>query len=124
MRFEVETDDDTSVTDITDEVSDAVPSGRDGTVSVFVPHTTAGVVINEAEERLMADISRFVGGMVPDADWHHNQIDDNARAHLASMLLGRDVTIPVMDGALDIGQYQSVLLVDCDGPRVRNVDVV
>lgn len=124
MRFEVETEADTSVTDITDRVSDAVPPGRDGTVSVFVPHTTAGVVINEAEERLVADISRFVEDMAPDADWHHDQIDDNARAHLASMVLGRDVTVPVMDGALDIGQYQSILLVDCDGPRLRNVDVV
>lgn len=124
MRFEVETEDGTSVTDITDEVSGAVPTGRNGTISVFIPHTTAGVVVNEAEPRLEADIARFAGGMVPDAEWHHDEIDDNARAHLASMLLGRDVTLPVMDGALDIGQYQSVLLVDCDGPRVRNVDVV
>ncbi|PSP37544.1 hypothetical protein BRC71_11310 [Halobacteriales archaeon QH_7_65_31] len=124
MRLEIETGDDTSVTDITDTVSQSVPTGRNGTVSVFVPHTTAGVVINETEERLVSDISRFVGRMVPDADWYHDRIDDNTRAHLASMVLGREVTVPVTDGTLDIGQYQSILLVDCDGPRTRAVDVV
>ena len=124
MRFEVETAGTVDVVDVTDEVVKAVPRDRRGTVTVFCRHTTAGLVINEPEERLMHDIDAFLRAVVPGVDWRHDEVDDNAASHLASTVLGVDVTVPVADGALDLGTHQAILLVDCDGPRTRTVDVV
>ncbi|WP_255149275.1 secondary thiamine-phosphate synthase enzyme YjbQ [Halorarius halobius] len=124
MRFQVSTDAKTDVVDVTDQVREAVPDGSDGTVTAFVRHTTAGVVVNEAEPRLLEDIDRFVAGLVPDEGWRHDELDGNADAHLRALLVGPDVTLPVRDGGLALGRWQSVLLVECDGPRTRTVDVV
>lgn len=119
----VETDDRVDVVDVTDDVADALPADHDGLATVFVRHTTAGVVVNEAEPRLLGDVERFVATLAPRGEWDHDELDGNADAHLRSMLLGRDVTVPVADGAPDLGTWQSVLLVECDGPRERTVGV-
>lgn len=123
MRFEVSTEADTAVLDVTDQVNDAVPSTADGTCTVFVRHTTAAVIVNEAESRLVSDAETFLADLVPDERWEHDSIDDNADAHLRALLLGPAVTLPVTDGQVDLGTWQSVLLVECDGPRTRTVDV-
>ena len=122
--FEVSTDERVTTVDLTDRVTDAVPTEASGTCTVFVQHTTAGVSVNEAEPRLLSDIERALSEIVPESGWDHDEIDDNADAHLRSMLLGRDVTVPVADGDLVLGTWQSVLLVECDGPRTRRVTVV
>lgn len=125
MRFDVRTDAETAVEDVTDRVNEAIPDdAAAGTCTVLVRHTTAGVVVNEAESRLLGDIERFVAELVPDRGWRHDEIDDNADAHLRAMLLGPSVTLPVTDGRLDLGSWQSVLLVECDGPRSRTLEVV
>jgi secondary thiamine-phosphate synthase enzyme len=123
-QFEVTTDARVTTVDLTDQVGASLPADADGTCTVFVNHTTAGVSINEAEARLLGDIERALETLVPESGWEHDEIDDNADAHLRSMLLGRDVTIPVVDGTLDLGTWQSVLLVECDGPRTRTITVV
>jgi len=110
--------------DITAEVADALPADASGTCTVFAAHTTAGVVVQEAERRLMADIEDALASLVPDDGWRHDEIDDNADAHVRATLLGEHVTVPVSDGALDLGTWQSVLFVECDGPRERTVHVV
>lgn len=124
MRFELSTDAKTAVHDVTDEVRAAVPDDHDGTVTVFVRHTTAGVVVNEAETRLLDDIERFVADLAPDEGWRHDELDGNADSHLRALLVGQHVTLPVRDGDLELGRWQSVLLVECDGPRTRTVEVV
>lgn len=120
----VETDDRTAVVDITDRVRREVPPETEGVATVFSRHTTAGVVLQEAEGRLLADIETVLSDLVPDGGWRHDEIDDNADSHLRTMLLGNAVTVPVSDGDLDLGTWQAVLLVECDGPRTRQVDVV
>ena len=122
--FEVRTDDRVTTVDITDRVAETLPADAEGTVTVFVQHTTAGLSINEAESRLLSDIERALEVLVSETGWDHDQLDGNADAHLRSMLLGRDVTVPVTDGRLDLGTWQSILLVECDGPRTRTVTVV
>ena len=122
-EFTVRTNEHVEVLDVTDRVGDAVPDGYGGLVTVFVRHTTAGVALNEFEPRLVGDVERFVESLAPDRDWAHDELDGNADAHLRSMLLGRDVTIPVRDGTPDLGTWQSVLLVECDGPRDRSLSV-
>lgn len=124
MGFEVSTGDRVDVVDVTDRVRSEVPADVTGVCTVFVEHTTAGVVVNENESRLLRDIEHLFEDLVPeDGGYHHDRLDGNADAHLRSMLLGESVTIPVQDGSLGLGTWQSVLFVECDGPRTRQVTV-
>ncbi|AKH97682.1 secondary thiamine-phosphate synthase enzyme YjbQ [Halanaeroarchaeum sulfurireducens] len=123
--FTVETDHGVSVTDVTDLVTERVPDNvEDGICTVHVPHTTAGVTINEAESGLLADVETILSTLVSDDQaYRHDEIDDNATAHLRSMLLGSSVSVPITDGHLDLGTWQSILFFDGDGPRRRTVTV-
>lgn len=78
MRIEVTTEEPIDVVDVTDRVADAVPDGADGVYTVFVEHTTAGVCLNEAEPRLLADIERFVSELSADEGWRHDELDGNS----------------------------------------------
>ncbi|MEF8774894.1 MAG: secondary thiamine-phosphate synthase enzyme YjbQ [Haloarculaceae archaeon] len=115
----VRTDRRLQVLDVTDQVGDAVPEDADGTVTVFSQHTTAAVIVNEAESRLLEDVEEFLATLVPEEGWAHDEVDDNADSHLRASLLGPSETLPVVDGGLQLGTWQSVLLVECDGPRSR-----
>ncbi|MFC6973796.1 secondary thiamine-phosphate synthase enzyme YjbQ [Halomicroarcula sp. GCM10025709] len=122
-RFTVQTDEHTTVTDITEQVADALPPAADGTCTVFVRHTTVGLTVNEAEPRLLGDLADSLADLVADEGWDHDALDGNADSHVQAMLVGPDVTVPVTEGSLDLGTWQSILLVECDGPRERAVDV-
>jgi len=122
-RFTVSTDGHQSVVDITDEVREHVPEDASGTATVFVRHTTAAVTVNESEARLLGDFETALGDLVPDDGWAHDDLDGNADSHVRALLIGPSVTVPISDGGLDLGTWQSVLLVECDGPRERAVDV-
>ena len=121
----VETPSRVTVEDVTADVRERLPADFDsGLCTVFVRHTTAGITVNEAEERLLDDLESALADIVPtDEGYRHDQIDDNADSHLRSMLLGSSVTIPVTDGRLDLGTWQSILLVESDGPRTRTLSV-
>lgn len=124
--FGVETDARTQVIDVTDEVRAAVREVGDdvtGVCTVFVKHTTAGVVIQENESNLVGDIEDFLNDLVPDEGHAHDRLDGNADSHLRATLVGSDVSIPIEDGELALGTWQSVLFVECDGPRKREVIV-
>jgi secondary thiamine-phosphate synthase enzyme len=122
-EFTVSTDDRLSVVDVTDRVESALPADASGAATVFVRHTTAGVTVNEAEPRLMADFADALATLVPDEGWRHDEIDDNADSHVRAMLVGPATTVPVAEGSLELGTWQSVLFVECDGPRTRTVRV-
>jgi len=122
--FDVSTSERLEVFDITDRVEEQIPSDATGTVTVFVQHTTAGVTVNEGESRLLSDFESALDELVPDSGWQHDQIDDNADSHIRSLLVGSGTTIPVVEGELQLGTWQSVLFVECDGPRERTVQVV
>ena len=109
----------------------------DGLLVAAGQHTTtrrvsAALVVNENEERLLADIERFFLELVPaDRPWLHNDLhlrpdiapDEprNAHSHLIALLLGNHLSLPVVAGRLGLGGYQAVLLVELDGPRQREV---
>ncbi|WP_458188750.1 secondary thiamine-phosphate synthase enzyme YjbQ [Haladaptatus sp. NG-WS-4] len=123
MELDVETSKRVDIVDITNRVAEGVADDAD-TCTVYVPHTTAGVVVNENEGRLLSDLEGVLSQLVPEgADYQHDRLDDNADAHLRAMLLGEHVTIPVEDGDLLLGTWQSILFVECDGPRTRRVVV-
>jgi secondary thiamine-phosphate synthase enzyme len=119
----ITTDTRLTTVDVTSRVDDLVPDGTDGTCTVFVPHTTAGVVVQENESGLRQDLETMLRAVVDDGGWAHDRIDDNADAHLRAALLGPSVTVPVEDGDLALGTWQSLLFVECDGPRTRSLSV-
>ena len=103
-----------------------------GTITVTSQHTTAAITINENEPRLLVDVQHFFARLVPqEAEYTHNDIEArgmpdeprNAHAHIVAMLLGATTTLGITGGRLALGQYQSVLFVELDGPRERNVVV-
>jgi len=126
MSIQVKTEERVAVRDVTAEVSEAIPEDVvDGVCTAFVPHTTAGIVVNEAEGRLLSDIENALERLVPRGEgYDHDAIDDNADAHLRAMLLGESVSVPIEAGELVLGTWQSVLFVECDGPRTRSLEVV
>jgi secondary thiamine-phosphate synthase enzyme len=117
----VETDSQTECIDITDRVAATLPDNADGVCTVFSQHTTMGVVVNEAESRLLDDLAAALDDLIPDSGWQHDEIDDNADSHVRAMLVGESVTVPVADGTPQLGRWQSILAVECDGPRSRTL---
>ncbi|WP_456482849.1 secondary thiamine-phosphate synthase enzyme YjbQ [Methanopyrus kandleri] len=112
------------VIDVTDQVREKVrESGvEEGIAHVYSWHTTAAVIVNEPESGLLRDIVNKLEELVPrGAGYEHDRIDNNADAHLRALLLGSSVTIPVSDGDLVLGTWQSVLFVELDGPRSRRL---
>lgn len=125
MPIQVETRDRFDIVDVTERVENSIMPVDRGICTVFVQHTTAALIINETESGLRSDIEQALTQLIPDdATYAHDQIDDNAAAHLRSMLLGASISIPILDGSLALGTWQSILLVECDGPRQRNVEIV
>jgi secondary thiamine-phosphate synthase enzyme len=120
----VETEAKTTSVEITDRVAEAIPVDADGVCTVFSRHTTAGVIVNENERRLREDLTDALEELIPDEGWSHDALDGNADSHVRAMLLGESVTIPVQNGELGLGRWQSILVMECDGPRTRTVDVV
>lgn len=122
-RLSISTDARLTTLDVTDRVADVVPDATDGICTAFVPHTTAGIVLQENETGLRRDLETMLRDVVADEGWAHDRIDDNADAHLRATLLGSSVTVLVEDGDLALGTWQSLLFVECDGPRSRTVRV-
>jgi secondary thiamine-phosphate synthase enzyme len=96
-------------------------------------HTTTALAINENEDRLLTDVKNFLQRLIPPGDHYlHNDIalrdcppdePENAHSHLAAMLLGSSEVIHLHHGKLVLGQWQSVMLYELDGPRQRKVAV-
>ena len=97
----------------------------DGTLLVSVPHTTCAVTLNEPESGLLDDLARSLERLVPwNDDFAHNRgAEDNAAAHVRAALLGHQLLVPIVDGRVQVGVWQDVLLVECDGPRTRTVEL-
>lgn len=114
---------------VTDEVRQALQrSGlAAGVVVASVPHTTCGLCVNEDEAGLKRDLlclaTHLIDPLESHGPFHHDRVDDNARAHLTATLLGASCTIPVADGKLHLGTWQSLFLVELDGPRSRRLDL-
>ena len=101
-----------------------------GLAVVTVPHTTCGLAVNEDERGLRQDIERLAASVLSplaaQEAFRHDCVDDNAQAHLTSILLGHSVTLPVSGGAngsLELGTWQSIFLIEMDGPRERSLSV-
>ena len=117
----------TQLIDITRQVQEAVHGVRAAAaVLVFVPHTTAGVTINEhADPAVARDFERALERIVGD-DWgwqHVEQGEENAPSHIRAALMSPQVLVPLRDGRLALGSWQGIFFCECDGPRRRTVYV-
>lgn len=109
--------------DITCRVQEAVArlGIEDGIADIFVPHTTAGVTINEnADPDVVRDILLTLSDMVPcRSDYRH--FEGNSDAHVKSSMMGCSVTVIIENGKLKLGTWQSIYFTEFDGPRSRQV---
>jgi secondary thiamine-phosphate synthase enzyme len=117
----------TQLVDITAEVQDAL-DGADGASAalVFVPHTTAGVTINEhADPAVARDFERALERIVEDGwGWQHVEAgQENAPSHIRASLMSPQVLVPVRNGRLALGTWQGIFFCEFDGPRSRRVYV-
>ena len=114
------------VIDITAKVREIVKQAGapEGLCCVFVPHATAAIAINEnADPNIGEDLQEALAKLVPEGIWRHDRIDDNAAAHIKAAIVGPSETVPVNNGRLLLGTWQSLMLVEFDGPRERKVFV-
>ena len=121
--------------DITDWVAECVAESQiaNGFVVVYSKHTTAAVKINENEPLLLDDMAGFLEKIFPrDHSYQHNDFEirtvnmnenesPNGHAHLQHLLMGTSETVPVMDGQMQFGTYQSIFFIELDHPRPREV---
>jgi len=111
--------------DITREVERAVAECErdEGICTVFVPHTTAGVTINEnADPCVCADILKELNKVIPFDDAYAHA-EGNSAAHIKASLMGSSVNVPVQGGRLVFGTWQGIYFCEFDGPRTRHVMV-
>jgi secondary thiamine-phosphate synthase enzyme len=111
----------TQLLDITSELHEAVSEAGidEGVCSVFCLHTTSCIIVNEHEPGLKQDFESVVRDLLPQAQFRHDCIDNNARSHLTAGIVGNNLMIPVHEGRLVLGTWQSVFFVELDGPRPR-----
>lgn len=111
--------------DVTSQVRDALAQSgmTDGVVTCFVPHTTAGITINEnADPDVKRDILYKLNKEIPQRDGYHHG-EGNSDAHIKASLLGSSVTIIVEGGRLQLGTWQGICFCEFDGPRRRKLFV-
>ena len=117
---------------ITDKVADFVAQSgiTDGTVQLSSLHTTAGLVLNEIQDALLADVATMFEQVIPSGVYYkHNDplFSDcdrkNAAAHLRAVVVGHSLSIPIVDGELMLGRWQQILFTEFDGPNRRSVHV-
>ncbi len=133
--IELETNEGISLHDIMPDLKKVIAKSgiKNGFVTLTSQHSTTAVSINENEERLVEDVKTFLTRLLPPNERYlHNDITlrdcpedepENAHSHLAAMLLGNSEVIALAEGELVLGQYQSVMLYELDGPRKRKVSV-
>lgn len=96
-----------------------------GIVNIFTKHSTSAIRVNENEKGLLLDFDKALKDAIKEKDnYKHDFIDNNAASHIRAFLLGASETIPIVDGRLDLGTWQSIFFIELDGPRSnRTVDL-
>jgi secondary thiamine-phosphate synthase enzyme len=128
----VETHQKLQLFDVTSSIRQAIDEAgvQSGFVGVYSQHTTASVFVTECQAALTEDVAEFFRGVVKDGlPYKHNSPEfsdcdrQNAASHLRALLLGQSVLVPVVAGKPVLGQFQSVMLAEFDGPRQRSLHI-
>jgi len=123
LTLHVQTKRRTELVDVTADLVEALAQSglKRGLLTAYVPHTTAGITINEnADPSVRHDVETTLDKLVP-ADWPYTHLEGNADAHIKASLMGSSVTIPVEKGRLQLGTWQGVYFAEFDGPRQRHL---
>lgn len=124
QTFELRTRSREEIVIVTRQVEEALRAAGagEGICTIFTPHTTAAITINEnADPDVPADLVRALKAMIPNVRFDHGE--GNSDAHLMSSLIGCSVNVPFTDGKLLLGTWQGIYFVELDGPRRREVRV-
>jgi secondary thiamine-phosphate synthase enzyme len=128
--IEVKTDQRTELINLTAEVKAFVEAAgvKDGYVQVSSLHTTAGLIINEWQDALISDVRKMMESIVPREQYYkHNDPEfsdcdrHNADSHLRMVVFGNNLTVPISQGELVLGRWQSIIMTEFDGPNQRKV---
>ena len=93
---------------------------NEGIVNIFTKHSTSAIRINENEKGLLNDFEKALKDIVKEKDnYKHDFIDNNAASHIRAFLLGSSETVPIIDGRLALGTWQSIFFIELDGPRTN-----
>lgn len=114
------------IVDITRDLNELIKSNnfKNGIIDIFTRHSTSAIAINENESGLVNDFQNTLESVIPTGDnYKHNQIDNNADSHIRAFFIGSSESIPVQNGSMNLGTWQSVFFVELDGPRNRTVIV-
>jgi secondary thiamine-phosphate synthase enzyme len=131
-EFTISTHKRMEIQDITNTVANVVEESRivNGLVHLWVPHATAAIAVNEHDTDLWDDILTALENLAPINDnYRHNAkyswmaSEQNAHAHILNCLVKPSVTIPLENGKMQLGTWQSVLVIEMDGPRTRQIQV-
>ena len=127
QEISLKTDRKTQLIEITDQIRDALGGTNGATAAlIYVPHTTAGVAINERiDPELVTDLENAFQRVVGDDwEWKHDDADGpNAPSHFRASLTSPQVLVPLQDGKLGLGTYQGIFFCEFDGPRERKIYV-
>ena len=113
----------TEFVDITSEIQQVIDEAgiTDGICCMYVPHTTAGITINEgADPSVVSDIQRTLSKLIPN-NLNYSHMEGNSDAHIKSTVVGASKTVIIDDGKLLLGTWQSIFFCEFDGPRHRRV---
>lgn len=125
QKYTIRTEEHNQMLDITTIVQKSVDESevRDGMCYIFIPHTTAGITINEgADKDVSIDILETLDKLIPhNGDYRH--LEGNSDAHIKASLVGNSLTLIVREGKLLLGTWQRIFFCEFDGPRTRNIIV-
>jgi len=123
VKLDVRTNSQTQFIDITKEIQQAVSKSgvKSGMCQIFIPHTTAGVTINEnADPSVTRDILMELNKVIPFNDSYHHQ-EGNSAAHIKSSLVGCSLAVIIDGGQIQLGTWQGIYFCEFDGPRSRRM---
>ena len=119
-QFTISTSKKQELVDITSQVSSIINKSKikNGLCNVFAAHATAAIIINENyDPNVCLDLLDALNKIIPSGIWRHDKVDGNADSHIKSAILGPSETIPIKNSKLELGRWQSIMLIELDGPR-------
>ncbi len=118
--LKINTNKKTEIINITPQIQNQIPENiKNGIINIFTKHTTTSITINENEEKLKQDITNTLEEIIPNKKYKHDTIDNNAKSHLQNIILNTTQTIPIKNNKLNLGTWQSIFLIELDGPRTN-----
>ena len=124
MQIKIQTTKKQEMIDLTNKIEEILKRSKikNGLLNIYTPHSTAAIIINENHDpNICKDILSSLNKLIPERVWLHDRIDNNAAAHIKASILGPSENIPMIEGELQLGTWQSPMLVELDGPKERTI---